>query len=163
MTASNPAANTHPAPAVPGRRNSDWRESAACRRVAAETFFPAAETGASHDNQVAAAKAVCRGCAVLTECREWALLHLPYGVAGGLTETERSTIRRLQRRTNRTAELSGIGPTWDVAPTATPRERRTAAVRCVDEGRASRDQAARQFHVSTRTIDRWLAAARASA
>ncbi|MDN5918512.1 MAG: WhiB family transcriptional regulator [Pseudonocardia sp.] len=110
---------------------------------------------------MAAAKTVCRGCAVLTECREWALLHLPHGVAGGLSETERSAIRRRQRRATPSAALSGAG--GDVAPTATRRERRAAAVRCVDEGRTSRDQAARQFRVSTRTIDRWLAAARASA
>lgn len=41
-----------------------------------------------------AAKAVCRSCPVLVECRAWALHHEVAGVCGGFTEGERERWRR---------------------------------------------------------------------
>ncbi|RZT75518.1 Homeodomain-like domain-containing protein [Pseudonocardia sediminis] len=155
--------DTRPAP-EPTDASPDWRHGAACRQVTPETFFPAAENGDSYDEQVTAAKAICHTCPVLKQCRAWSLLHLAYGVAGGLTERERSTLRRRQRRAHpRAAAAAHVAPVGEVAATATRRERRAAAVRYLAESRTSRDRAARQFHVSIRTIDRWLAEARASA
>ncbi len=79
----------------------DFRHRAACRvGVDPELFFPATERGAEHDAQVSAARAVCTGCPVLAQCREWALAGLPDGVAGGMTATERRT-ERARRRTVR--------------------------------------------------------------
>ena len=46
--------------------------------------------------QVAAAKAVCRGCPVRQRCLAEAHERIPYGIAGGLTAGER---RRARART----------------------------------------------------------------
>jgi hypothetical protein len=44
------------------------------------------------NQRVAKAKAVCRSCPVRAECLQWALdIGLEHGVAGGLTERERTT------------------------------------------------------------------------
>jgi hypothetical protein len=54
--------------------------------------------------RVAKAKAICRMCPVLLECKEWALrTKLEYGVAGMLTEKERTRI--LKQRRYKTARL----------------------------------------------------------
>jgi len=74
---------------------TNWRERAVCRRVDPELFFPTAEPGTPrHDRQVSDAKRVCGICPVRAECLDWALVELPYGVAGGLTEAERRALRR---------------------------------------------------------------------
>ena len=82
---------------VPAGR--DWRRAAACVGVDPELFFPAAESGPVHDAQVAAAKTVCARCPVVAACLTEALARIPYGVAGGLTEDERRTLRRRDRQT----------------------------------------------------------------
>jgi WhiB family transcriptional regulator, redox-sensing transcriptional regulator len=78
-----------------------WRDRAACRDVDvdAELFFPTAEAGPARDAQVAAAKAVCARCPVRAECLTEALLRIPHGIAGGLTEHERRRLRRDHPRT----------------------------------------------------------------
>ena len=81
------------------RAQKRWRERAACRDVQPETFFPAAEAGPVRDAQVAAAKAVCARCPVRAECLTEALLRIPHGIAGGLTEHERRRLRRDHPRT----------------------------------------------------------------
>ncbi len=65
-----------------------WRAEGACRSVPTPVFFPG--RGAS----TAPAKAVCQGCAVVDECRGYALA-LPRlrGVWGGLSEAERKRAR----------------------------------------------------------------------
>ena len=45
-----------------------------------------------YDAQVVAAKRVCAGCPVRPECLTEALVRIPYGIAGGLTEDERRTL-----------------------------------------------------------------------
>jgi WhiB family redox-sensing transcriptional regulator len=69
----------------------DWQLDGTCRRENPEVFFhPDGERGPSRRNRDEAAKAVCRGCPVLANCREHALaVREPYGVWGGLTEYER--------------------------------------------------------------------------
>ncbi len=77
----------------------DWRAAAACAGTTdPELFFPVAETGPAYDAQVAAAKAVCAGCPVVAECLAEALARIPYGIAGGLTESERRALRRRDRQ-----------------------------------------------------------------
>lgn len=72
----------------------DWRESAACRGVDPELFFPVGDTGPALV-QVEAAKAVCRRCPVSAECLAFALTtRQDAGVWGGLTEDERAALRR---------------------------------------------------------------------
>lgn len=76
----------------------DWRQHAACISKDPELFFPVGTTGAALE-QAERAKAVCRGCAVVNECLQWALdTNQDAGVWGGMTEEERRRIRRNQRR-----------------------------------------------------------------
>ena len=95
--------NTHTAAAV--RR--DWRAQAACIGTNPELFFPVAEAGPVLDAQVAAAKAVCARCPVRAECLTEALARIPHGIAGGLTEDERRTLRHRGRQDCTPAAVSG--------------------------------------------------------
>jgi WhiB family redox-sensing transcriptional regulator len=71
----------------------DWQESAVCRSVDPELFFPE-HAGPSHE-----AKRVCAECPVRAECLADALAHRDrYGIWGGLTDRER---RRLIPRPGR--------------------------------------------------------------
>jgi WhiB family redox-sensing transcriptional regulator len=89
-----------------------WADRAACAGMDTEAFFDESAEG------VAAAKVVCAGCAVLGECRGWALSHpeIDHGVFGGLTATERDRVRagrpgepaQPRRRVNRWAIARGI-------------------------------------------------------
>lgn len=70
----------------------DWRESANCRGINPDLFFP--ERG----ELVHEAKAVCAGCVVREECLEDAQLHKErFGVWGGMTERERRKLRTQRR------------------------------------------------------------------
>jgi WhiB family transcriptional regulator, redox-sensing transcriptional regulator len=67
----------------------DWQERAACREANPDLFFP--ERGSPGDS----AKRVCVTCDVRLECLEYALANCErYGVWGGLTERERTRLRR---------------------------------------------------------------------
>lgn len=79
-----------------------WRSAAACLGSDPELFFPSGTTGSVYREQVAAAQAVCRRCPVVTECRADALAYAPYGIAGGLTEQERSAVRTTHQGGNAT-------------------------------------------------------------
>jgi hypothetical protein len=72
----------------------DWRDQALCRNRNPEWWFP---TGDAHTYQYAAqaerALAICRTCPVRQPCLEYALARLPHGVAGGMTEAQRSRLR----------------------------------------------------------------------
>lgn len=83
----------------------DWQLRAACRGMDSELFFRAdQERGAERADREARAKQVCRGCAVLAQCREHALAtEEQFGVWGGLSETERAALLRSRRD----AALSG--------------------------------------------------------
>lgn len=67
-----------------------WAAYAACRTADPDLFFPDSDEAAD------AAVRICRGCPVMSECRDWALdTRVRYGVWGGLTERDR---RRVLRR-----------------------------------------------------------------
>ncbi|MCW2741105.1 MAG: Transcription factor WhiB [Blastococcus sp.] len=69
-----------------------WRLGALCAETDPEAFFPD-KGGSTRD-----AKRVCTGCAVRSECLEFALNNDErFGIWGGLSERERRRLR-LQRR-----------------------------------------------------------------
>ncbi len=68
----------------------------ACQSAEPELFFPLSATGPAV-TQVAAAKAVCRGCPVRAECLRYAMQTAQdHGIWGGTTEEERRQARRGQ-------------------------------------------------------------------
>jgi WhiB family redox-sensing transcriptional regulator len=70
----------------------EWSNQAACLTAEPETFFPVGSGGVALDD-VAAAKTICAGCPVLTDCRDYALAtRQPFGVWGGLDEEQRRAI-----------------------------------------------------------------------
>jgi WhiB family redox-sensing transcriptional regulator len=74
----------------------DWRHRAICRDEDPELFFPVGTTGPAL-LQIAAAKAVCWRCPVVSECLTWALESgQTDGVWGGLSEGERRELGRRQ-------------------------------------------------------------------
>lgn len=81
----------------------DWQMLGACRGMDSTVFFhPEGERGPARASREAEAKQVCRTCPVLDECRAHALaVHEPYGVWGGLSESEREEIIRAGTRTLR--------------------------------------------------------------
>ena len=86
----------------------DWRDRSACLDEDPELFFPIGNTGPALA-QIEEAKAVCAGCPVLTECRQWALDNpklADYGVFGGLSEDERRAARRRSRRAQATRRVA---------------------------------------------------------
>jgi len=77
---------------------SDWRHLAACRYEDPELFFPIGNTGPAL-LQIEDAKAVCRRCDVVDQCLQWALESgQDAGVAGGMSEDERRSLKRRAAR-----------------------------------------------------------------
>ncbi len=75
-----------------------WFDSAGCRHVGPHHMFPTTSDGER------AAKAVCAGCPVRSECRTYALAQEElHGVWGGMTEDERRTERMQAIRAGRSA------------------------------------------------------------
>jgi WhiB family transcriptional regulator, redox-sensing transcriptional regulator len=73
--------------------NLSWRQSAACRGVDPEIFYPAT------DEEAEAAKSVCGQCDVRETCLEFALANREReGVWGGATERERRRLLRQRRK-----------------------------------------------------------------
>jgi WhiB family redox-sensing transcriptional regulator len=70
----------------------EWSSRAACLGAEPELFFPIGTGGAAID-EVTAAKAVCATCAVVQDCRDYALrTRQPFGVWGGLDEEQRRAL-----------------------------------------------------------------------
>lgn len=73
----------------------------ACRGYDTDWWFPShsGESGGATE-QTAAAKAICGGCPLLTECRDWALTQVPmlHGIWGGMTYSARSRHPDRRRR-----------------------------------------------------------------
>ena len=69
----------------------EWQYQGACIGMDSMRFFhPEGERGSSRRKRDDDAKAVCRTCPVILDCRNHALAtHEPYGVWGGMTEEER--------------------------------------------------------------------------
>jgi WhiB family redox-sensing transcriptional regulator len=77
----------------------EWQERAACADRDTRLFFhPEGERGPTFEAREEAAKRVCRRCPVADACRAYALaVREPYGVWGGLSESERDDLRRRGR------------------------------------------------------------------
>ena len=110
-----------PPPGLESNRGETWFEQAACRQEDLRLFFePENESQAQRAERVRAAKAVCRWCPVRGECLAFALAEQErYGVWGGLTARERSTLRQ-RCRPGRHGERRGSG----APPAGSPENRR---------------------------------------
>jgi len=72
----------------------DWRNDAACLNADPELFFPIG-TGGPSAEQIIRARRICSRCPVIMECLENAIRHTgQFGIAGGLTESERRARRK---------------------------------------------------------------------
>ncbi|SFN30180.1 Homeodomain-like domain-containing protein [Pseudonocardia ammonioxydans] len=131
----------------------DWRSRAACRGSEPETFFPTAAGGPELARAEAAAKRICTGCPVRTECLAWAMEVLPFGIAGGLSEAERAE----RRRATRTPRRRGLGRGVAMAKAHRASPGRDAGLAALAAG-GDRTQVAIDCGVSRRTVDRWAAA-----
>lgn len=80
----------------------DWQLHGACRGEDSAVFFhPDGERGRARAQRESRAKEICRTCPVLAQCRRHALeVAEPYGIWGGLSESERDMLLR-PRRNNR--------------------------------------------------------------
>lgn len=78
----------------PGLHYWEWQLRAACRGMDSSLFFPSPdERNTARARRTAKAKAVCRDCPAIMECRAHALrVHEPYGIWGGLSEDEREEV-----------------------------------------------------------------------
>ncbi|WP_089300311.1 WhiB family transcriptional regulator [Haloechinothrix alba] len=87
----------------------DWQLEGSCRGMDSAFFFhPDGERGPARARREAIAKAICQGCPVLQLCRAHALAaHEPYGVWGGLSESERENI--IKNRNSRAPEPALAG------------------------------------------------------
>ena len=73
-----------------------WRDSAKCRGISPDFFFPFA----SDEVRVAEAKSFCADCSVRSECLDFAITtRQEHGVWGGASEKDRRRI--LRNRTTR--------------------------------------------------------------
>ncbi|SFS97569.1 WhiB family transcriptional regulator [Saccharopolyspora flava] len=84
----------------PTSESWQWQLRAACRDLRTSRFFhPDHERGERRAERERQAKAVCRRCPVMAQCREHALrAQEPYGVWGGLGEQERRALLGTRRR-----------------------------------------------------------------
>ena len=89
----------------------DWQIRGACRGMDSALFFhPEGERGPARSGREAQAKQICASCPVLAQCRAHALaVHEPYGVWGGLSESDRDVIVRRQDRPLRVLGPRGSG------------------------------------------------------
>lgn len=75
-----------------GRR---WQLRASCRGPVSALFFPPTSSERRDDREAREqrAKAICRDCPVMVDCRDYALsIREPHGIWGGLNETERRAL-----------------------------------------------------------------------
>lgn len=84
----------------PTAESWEWQLRGACRGQDADLFFhPEGERGPARLGRELAAKALCAGCPVVTQCAAHALAcREPYGVWGGLSESEREAVYARSRR-----------------------------------------------------------------
>ncbi len=79
---------------MPILESYEWQYQGACCDLDPDLFFsPEAERGLRRERREQQAKQVCAGCPVIEQCRQHALsAREPYGVWGGLSESERELI-----------------------------------------------------------------------
>ncbi|MGB6515574.1 WhiB family transcriptional regulator [Mycobacterium sp.] len=83
----------------------EWQLQGLCRGVDSSVFFhPDGERGRARLQRERRAKEMCRQCPVLAQCRAHALeVGEPYGIWGGLSESERELL--LKREIGRTRTI----------------------------------------------------------
>ncbi len=82
-----------------------WRYDGACREVPSAIFFP------GRGEEATAARAVCAACPVVEECRSYALgVAGLKGVWGGLSEHDRTDLRRQAEEAGAVAESAPPSP-----------------------------------------------------
>lgn len=75
-----------------------WRESAACRFLDTDLFFPIGKAGLAI-GEIQRAKAVCASCPVRQACLTFALdTHQGYGIWGGYDDDERRLLLRQRQK-----------------------------------------------------------------
>lgn len=102
----------------------EWQVRGSCRGMKLALFFhPDGERGANRIRREKRAKAICSTCPVLNQCREFAIAaEEPYGVWGGLSESERRTeAHRARRRRRKSSELRGSAPPQPDRPSVVDR------------------------------------------
>ena len=67
-----------------------WTEQAECRGESRLFFAPAGERPEARATREEQARAVCRVCPALMDCRDWAREHREYGFWGGESEEDRA-------------------------------------------------------------------------
>ena len=83
-----------------------WRDTATCRDLNPDLFFPVGVTGYAVE-QIDAAKAFCVNCVSKKQCLDFAITtNQEYGVWGGTTEEERRVLRRQWRAEERRQRLA---------------------------------------------------------
>lgn len=70
-------------------RSEDWMDSANCVGTDPEVWFPGKGGRASPP-----IRRVCEACDVTAECLSYAMQYNLRGIWGGLTESQRTTLRR---------------------------------------------------------------------
>lgn len=78
----------------------EWQMYGACRGMDSARFFhPDGERGPARTRREQRAKQVCSDCPVLQLCRSHALAaREPYGIWGGMSESERESALRTEKR-----------------------------------------------------------------
>lgn len=82
----------------------EWQEDAACRDVDNMLFFGADESESELERQTREghAKSICQTCPVKAPCLEFAMdTNQKYGIWGGYTDKERSSLKRRRARARR--------------------------------------------------------------
>jgi len=89
----------------------NWQAEGACRGLQTSMFFhPDYERGPARERRESQAKAVCRSCPVMEQCRTHALqVHEPYGIWGGLSAEERKAALRAQRQAGARPQYAHAG------------------------------------------------------
>ncbi len=110
-------AETHQLPPLLTRVR-DWQVHAACRSLDNTYFFDLeGERPPARDRREALAKAVCRNCPVIAQCREYALAASePYGVWGGLSKNDRDRITRRTELRRDDVPATGSRPSLRIVP-----------------------------------------------
>lgn len=83
----------------------DWQREGLCRGRDSHMFYhPNGERGPARAKREDKAKAICRACPVIVECRRHALTtEEPYGIWGGLGENERRDMFKRRKHLPTTA------------------------------------------------------------
>lgn len=80
-----------------GDNSVRWQDLADCQYVDPEIFFPSSEDGTLE--YIPEARKICFNCPVQPQCLEHSILHEERdGICGGLTESERRAILKMEDR-----------------------------------------------------------------